>query len=74
MTTTETDYDLADDIERVLEGRPDAWMLPSEVARKLKRDVAHVRPVLQWMARNSFAVADTGSLNSRTRYCVRTAR
>jgi DNA-binding IclR family transcriptional regulator len=61
-------YELADAIELVMEAEPTRWWLPSELARKLKRDTAHVRPVLQWMARNRYVDADRDDLNSWTRY------
>ena len=68
---TDKQYELADDIGDVLDRRPDKWFTPSEVARSLKADTTHIRPILQWMARSQYVEANRIDLNSLTHYRAR---
>jgi hypothetical protein len=66
---TDAQYELADQIETVVTQRPNGWT-PSAVARKIGSD-ANLRPIMQWMVRHHFLVADRDDLNSWTHYYPR---
>lgn len=63
-------YDLADQIEAVVNANPGESWTPSTMARKIKASTDDTRKVLKWMAAHSMDVEASGN-GAWTRYTAR---
>lgn len=78
---TDAECDLADTIidalfargiRRAEAGKPaDPWITPSAIARLAGEDLAHVRPVLDWLALHQMSVISDGAARGIRRFALK---